>query len=228
MLKSLLLLALVPVVAQAATIFSPGNTVFGIRSDGTNFLIAVQGGDGGNNVYTDNNYPANESPDHIIDGVGQKYLNFAELNTGVMISPGGSSVVTSLQVWTANDAVGRDPASYSVYGTNQPLNGAGMPLSAFTLISTGSIALPGVLEGEFRNAGGAAVLNPANSATVNFANTTAYANYAIIFPTVKNEPGVNSMQVAEIQLNGTVVPEPASALLAGLGLGLFARRRRKA
>jgi hypothetical protein len=221
MLKSLLFLAILPMAAQAATIFAPGNQIFGIQSNGTNFLIATQ-------VGTGNGYPANESPDHAIDGVGQKYLNFGKTNTGIMASPsGGSSVVTSLQVWTANDAVGRDPASYAVYGTNQPLNAGGMALASFTLISTGTLALPGVNEGEFRNAGGAVALNPANSATVNFANTTAYANYAIIFPTLKNEPGVNSMQVAEVQLFGNFVPEPGSAMLAGVGALMLARRRRK-
>jgi hypothetical protein len=232
MLKSLLLISALPAATQAANIFAPGNQVFGVRSDGTSFLIATSGGDGGATVYTDNNWPGvnpdnppttfNEGPAHAIDGIGQKYLNFAELNTGIMVSPGSSSVVTSISIWTANDAPGRDPATYSVYGTNQPLNAAGMPLSAFTLISTGAITLPAT-----RNAGGTAVLDPLNLGTASFANTTAYANYAIIFPTVKDEPTVNSMQIAEVQLTGTLVPEPGSALLAGLGGLVLARRRRE-
>ncbi len=230
MIKTLLLITLLPAaVTHAAAIFAPGNLVYGVRSDGTSLLIASNGADGGNTNYTDNFWPGNiatpatnESPEHAIDGVGQKYLNFAELNTGIMVSPGGSAtVVGSLQVWTANDAMDRDPASYAVYGTNAALNGGGMALSQFTLISTGALNLP-----ISRNAGGTAVLDAANSTTVTFANSTPYLNYLVIFPTVRTETSANSMQVAEIQLF-TAVPEPGTAMLAGVGLTMLARRRRR-
>lgn len=66
-----------------------------------------------------NNWPANESPDHAIDGVGQKYLNFGREDSRFIVTPSsGSSVVTSLKFWTANDAEPRDPASYELWGTN--------------------------------------------------------------------------------------------------------------
>src|SRR5207237_9068912 len=73
--------------SASAQVFAPTDTVVGGRSDGTSFLVGAAGSDGGSTVYTDNVWPAAESPDHIIDRVGQKYLNFAELNTGVIVTP---------------------------------------------------------------------------------------------------------------------------------------------
>ncbi|MCA9200287.1 MAG: hypothetical protein KDA87_22260, partial [Planctomycetales bacterium] len=65
-----------PLFAQG--IFAPGDAVIGGQSDGTNFVAGVSGTAGGVN-----NWPGAEGPEHLIDGVGQKYLNFAEFNTGV-------------------------------------------------------------------------------------------------------------------------------------------------
>ena len=50
-----------------------------------------------------NQWPGAEGPQFAIDGVGQKYLNFGEFNTGVAVTPASSAVPTSIQVWTAND-----------------------------------------------------------------------------------------------------------------------------
>jgi len=207
--------------AQGAAIFAPGDAVVGGAVVGSDFVAGVAGTAAGIN-----NWPTNESPDHTIDGVGQKYLNFAEVNTGVLITPsfngGAGSIVTGLTLWTANDAVERDPASYELYGTNAAIGAGPYPLAGFTLISSGALALPAS-----RNAGGAAALDINNSQTVTFGNSSSYSSYLVLFPAVKNE-SANSMQIAEIQLDG-VVPEPATAGLAALSLGALAlRRRRKA
>jgi hypothetical protein len=211
----------------AAPIFAPGDGFFGGRSDGTSFLVGAAGTDGGATVYTDNVWPAAESPDHLFDGVGQKYLNFAELNTGIIVTPnfngGLGSVVTSMQLWTANDAEGRDPATYELYGTNAVVTGGGpFALNTFTLISSGGLALPTT-----RNAGGTAVLDVANSQTVTFTNTQGYKSYMILFPTIKSEPTVNSMQIAEVQVFGNAVPEPGSLGLLALGAVTAGLRRRR-
>jgi hypothetical protein len=215
------------VSAQAASIFAPGDAIFGGRSDGTSFLVGAAGTDGGNTIYTDNVWPAAESPDHAIDGVGQKYLNFAELNTGFIVTPnfntGLGSVVTSMQLWTANDAEGRDPATYELYGTNAVITGGGpFALNTFTLISSGSLALP-----VSRNPGGTALLVDTNSQTVTFANTQGYKSYMILFPTIKNEPAVNSMQIAEVQVFGNAIPEPSGIGLLALGAVTAGLRRRR-
>ena len=218
---------------DAAPLLTAGDTIFGGRLDRTasSFLVSAVGVDGGNTIYTDNFTPMNETPDHAIDGVGQKYLNFAELDTGIVVTPslGGTqgTIATSLQLWIANDSEPRDPSSYELYGTNQTITGPGpFALSNFTLISSGALALPSNLP--TRQPGGTAPLVDTNSQTVNFANSTAYRSYMVIFPTVKTEASANSMQIGEVELHGTVVPEPSTIGLLGLStLGVLSLRRRR-
>lgn len=185
-----------------------------------------------------NTWPVNETPNHAIDGVGQKYLNFIKLNAGVAVSPAGGGVPTSITVWAANDAVARDPSTFELYGTSSPASGAaGSSIGGLALIATGAFSLPAG-----RTLGGATALG-AFSSTATFANSTAYPTYVVVFPTVKDAATANSMQVAEIQLNttggaaifspndpivgGMLVPEPSTAILSGLGLALAGFRRRQ-
>ena len=81
----------------------------------------------------DSSYPAAEEPPFAIDGLvydqiemtSFKYLNFGQENSGFIATPsGGSSVVESFQITTANDAVERDPAMWEFYGTNDPIASA--------------------------------------------------------------------------------------------------------
>ena len=196
-----LLLACVPVwSALGVGIFSPTDPILGGKEDtasGT-FQIGTVGGAGANA------WPAAEAPQFTIDGVSQKYLNFGQTFTGILVTPqfngGNGSVASSMQIWTANDAVERDPLSYIVFGTNTSLDFAATTfnISDFTQISTGGLALPAG-----RNGGGATPLNDANSQTVAFSNPFGYKSYLIVFPTIKNTTGsANSMQVAEVQLFG--------------------------
>ncbi len=92
------------------------------------------------------------------------------------------------------------------------------------MISSGSLALP-----EGRNAGGNIPVDPAthHNQTVLFANSAWYTSYRITFPTLKDAAAANSMQIAEVQLLGTVIPEPGTLALLGLaGLAWLAPRRR--
>lgn len=169
--------------------------------------------------------PAGEVESHAIDDVGQKYLNFLDLLSGFAVTPSanaGGLPVTGLRFYTANDVVERDPASFVLFGSDAGLDGP------WTAIASGNLALP-----DARNAGGNTVMIPptgnlaANQQTVTFDNETPYAHYQLIFPTLKNAAVANSMQIAEVEF--LVVPEPATASLAGLALlvlGAIARRRR--
>lgn len=212
---SLIVLAGSLSLSHAAAIFVPGDTIVGGRSDGTNFVTGSAG-------FGFNQWPSGEVPGFVIDGVGQKYLNFGKEDTGVIVTPSaGSSIATSITLWSANDAPERDPASYSVYGTNSTILGAGPNAVAdFTLISSGPLALPLT-----RNLGGANPLLPENSQTVAFANTNAFTSYMVVFPTLRDSGAANSMQIAEIQLNS--IPEPSTGLLSLLAAtALLGRRRR--
>lgn len=211
--------------AYSVSILSPGDSIYGVWNNGGSIEVAGTGLTGGLN-----NFPSYESPDHAIDGVGQKYLNFAETHAGFMVSPafnsGNGSVVTSLQIWTANDAESRDPASYELYGTNEDLDAGGMFLDQFSLISAGALSLP-----SSRNPGGSTPLDNVNSQTVTFANTLAYRNYLLLFPTVKDSSSANSVQMAEAQLFGdagpTKVPDTGATLptlAAVFGTLVFFRR----
>lgn len=183
-----------------------------------------------------NNWPGGETPGFAVDAnSGTKYLNFAKLNTGYIFTPSvGSTVVTGINFTTANDSPDRDPASFVLYGSNSLVAsataGATFDVSGgFTQIATGALALTDTR------------LTAGGNAT--FANSTGYTTYLLVFPTVKNASGANSMQIAEAVLQtaggavagtGTIgggllatVPEAGSTSLLGLaGLGLLTRRRR--
>ena len=134
--------------------------------------------------------PGNEQAFHAIDGnFSTKYLNFAKLNTGFIVTPSlGESIVRSISLATANDAVDRDPSSYILYGTNDAILSTDHSLGNsedWTEIASGDLSLP-----DSRNTSGT---------VVNFPNARAYFSYRLIFPTVKDAGTANSMQIAEVQ-----------------------------
>lgn len=152
-------------------------------------------------------YPLNESPAKAIDqDPNTKYLNFGEERAGLIITNvEGPSKVATMRLTTANDAPDRDPASFELWGTNDLItslnNTDGLNNENWTLLSQGLLTLPaGRLD--------ATTVVPINS-------TTAYQSFKVVFPTVKNAAGANSMQIADIQL---FVPEPTGLALAACGL----------
>ena len=59
-------------------------------------------------------YPTNEDPTNAIDGIADKYLNFGKEGSGFIVTPGAPIAVESFQITTANDAPGRDPATWAL------------------------------------------------------------------------------------------------------------------
>lgn len=169
--------------------------------------------------WTGSSYPSGERPAMALDqNLGTKYLNFGEERSGLIITHSGGPIqVGFMQLTTANDAPERDPSSFDLYGTNDPIqsednsNGAGGEV--WTLITGGPLALPDT-RGD-------------SSTVVPIFADTAYTSYRLIFPTVKNAAAANSMQIADVQF--LPVPEPSSFVLLALGLatGWAAMRRRR-
>lgn len=170
-------------------LLAPGDPVVGGQKRGDFFVPGTVGFIGGNH------WPAAENPSNAIDGRlhTSKYLNFGKKDTGLLVTPGiGGSVVTELHVFVANDNDGRDPASYELYGTNAELSGDTIPMSAFTLISSGPLNLPSA-----RNDAPGKTFGQ----SIAIENTTAYRSYLIVFPTIKRS-SMPCMQVGDVQLVG--------------------------
>ncbi len=225
-LKSLLLgagLACSPLSASAASLLLPTDSIIGGALVASDFQVGVVGTAAGVN-----NWPAGEPPQDMINGIigggGEKYLNFARLNTGVIITPAASAsaslLINSMTLWTANDAPERDPADYQLFGTNSPISGAGpFAFSLFTLINEDSLALPPDRDLVADATG--------FSQTVTIGATAAYTSYLLLFPNVKG-PGGNSMQISEVQFDASpAIPEPGTASLGALALLGLLRRNRK-
>jgi hypothetical protein len=173
------------------------------------------------NPGSDSMYPTTERPLEAIDGLttsSSKYLNFAREGTGLIITPGqGPSIVTSFQVWTANDVAARDPSAYQIFGTNDPIISADNSdgtAENWTMITSGTMTLP-----DLRNVAGD---------LISFSNGTAWRSYKIVFTDNKGpDSGANSIQFAELIFNGTIVPEPSSAGVLALACGAVGVGRRR-
>ncbi|NEQ74420.1 MAG: hypothetical protein F6K23_16110 [Okeania sp. SIO2C9] len=213
--------------ANAAQLLSPSDQIIGGQLSDGQFNVGTDG-----LLLGSNNWPENELPEELINGAiggeNEKYLNFGEFNTGIIVTPTGAtgglgSIVSSIEFWVANDAEARDPASYEFYGTNNSIGGvSSYSIGDFSLISSGSLSLPSQRDTVTDTTG--------FSQIVNFANNVAYTSYMLVFPTVKNSSLANSMQLSEVQFYGTVVsetpaatPEPSLVIsliaLSGLMLG---------
>jgi hypothetical protein len=178
-------------------------------------VVVVSGADDAPPVAT--NPPAAEGAANAIDNTVNKYLNFQDYGSGFIVTPSrGASIVRAVRLYTANDAPERDPSSFLLEGSTAGANGP------FTVIYGSTVTLPGN-----RNATGAPI-NPdtQNFVDVAFGNTTPYTAYRLTFPTLRDGVNANAMQIGEVELLGTVVPEPATLGLLSLGaLGLLRRRR---
>lgn len=162
-----------------------------------------------NSRYT-NTSVYNEGPLRVLDQrTDTKYLNTSFNHAGFIVTPAsGPAVVRSMVLTTANDAPDRDPSGWILYGTNDPIasqdNGNG-EAEAWTLVAQGNLDLPAERFAE--------------SGPIDFTNTTAYASWKLVFPSVKN-PGQALMQIAEVQFHtgaggtGTAVLAPRDLALA--------------
>ncbi len=163
---------------EISDITGPGAVVLGVPNE-------VR--DGSITGWPDGEHPALA----LDDNTGTKFLHFAGevAPTGLQIAPTvDSTVVTGLSLTTANDAVERDPITYEVYGSNESIDGP------YELIAAGDIV-------DFFQADAWPRFTK-NATPIIFENTVAYAYYQVMFPTVRDAAGANSMQIAEVELLG--------------------------
>jgi hypothetical protein len=192
-------------VPKTINIFHPGDVVAGIQTSGGSA----------------NSPSAEPAPSAVDSNAQSKYLNFNQVGAGIFEMPAiGATVANGLVLTSANDSPERDPASYEVWGTNDPNNSDINPVvnnnwqSSYTLISSGAVP---TFAGRF------------SEQFIPFTNTGSYTSYVVDFPSVANPSAANSMQIADIQLSGQLaVPEPGTfALFAVAGAGLLVVRLRR-
>ena len=167
--------------------------------------------------------PPHEGAEKVADGdVHTKYRNFGKANSGFIVTPSvGLTTVSAFIITTASDFPERDPGSWELYGTTDPITSPDFSQGVsenWQLIASGNFSLPDN--------------RLATSVPIQFENAVPYLSYRMVFPTLKDpsSPNADSVQFAEIQLYGSVaspdfpVPEPGSLTLVSpalllLGLG---------
>jgi hypothetical protein len=131
-------------------------------------------------VATSNNSPGSEGVANAINNTDSKYLNFDRVNTGFTVTPGvGDTIVTGLTLKSANDAPDRDPANYTLEGSNDGVE--------FVPISSGNV--PPFPTRFFKNY----IFFPEN--------TKSFKSYRLIFP-LTTGPSTCCMQIAEVEFLG--------------------------
>jgi hypothetical protein len=185
-----------------------------------------------------------EDPRFAIDDTTQKFLNFgtdgdqaspytpaAILKIVPILGTGtGGTVVSAVRFYTANDAVARDPSNFTLLGSTDGVNYVAIATSGVTLPNTGADTGTQTNSNAGRNSAGQPIVTPGlYAATVNLTNTIPYTSYEISFNHVRDDVSANSVQIAEVELLGTVVtPEPGmgALLLSGVWAAGMRRRRR--
>ena len=149
-------------------------------------------------VPTSYNSPGNETSPNAFDGsASTKYLNFDKQNMGVGIKLTTGRPVSSIGFITANDVTGRDPMTFSLFGSNDGVTWFIITQNTPTQVSTNRYA---------------------QSPITVLSNTTAYAYYFIQFPTMRNT-GDNSIQIGEIQLLYDSASSATSTASGSMNLG---------
>ena len=110
-------------------------------------------------------------------------MNFGRLNTGLDVTPAAPTQLVGLTITSANDAPGRDPATFLLIG----LTRAGTP----KLVATGEVP---------------AFASRGQKQTFYLSDASdSFSAYRVVFPTVHSaapDPLNNSMQLAELELLG--------------------------
>ena len=121
--------------------------------------------------------PGGEEVDRVIDQTNFKFLDLNRANTGFIVNTGFSSLANRIEFTTANDFPIRDPADYTLAGSNDGVS--------WTNIASGTI--PCIATRLFARG-------------FSFSNVTFYTWYRVSFADVCGGGGADAMQIAEVQL----------------------------
>jgi hypothetical protein len=152
------------------------------------------------------NNPGSEGVANAIDNQPTKYLNFDAADgtdVGFIVTPSvGLTRVTGIAMQSANDAPERDPKDVRLEGSNDETV-TGWAEGNWTVIA--EITVPAYTE-RFQ------------TQTFQFENLIPYRHYRWTVLEVQDVAAANSMQIAEVELLGKVVPsdvtQPGDALIA--------------
>jgi hypothetical protein len=204
--------------APLAIVSSTNNASLQSGDPGTLISDILQAGDTLSDFNNTNDFPYDSIPPafdmgvgNVEDGTLNQYVNFGTNGSvppfggpvGFVVTPQvGTTVAKGVRFFTSSSHPEDDPANYFLEGST---NGG----TTFAPISGGPLALP-----PQRNAAG----GPINVASqvfqeVDFANTTAYTTYRLTVTNVNNgNIASNGMQVAEVQIIGSLPPVPPNIL----------------
>lgn len=166
--------------ASGSSFLVPGSPILAIQQQEPNF------------ENSESSSPEFEGVENLLDGsTATKYLNFGKENTGFIVTPSaGSSVVRAFTLSTANDAEGRDPVNWELFGTNDAVitvaHQSGLGREEWTSIASGTLSLPLA-----REIAGSQVI---------FNNNDAFTSYKWICRSIK-DTAENSLQFSEFQFD---------------------------
>jgi hypothetical protein len=197
--------------------------IYNTALTGLEILVAMEGvehvditapGDIVQGVPNDGDWPSTyrpETPDMAIDDkTWTKYLHFkgdfepdpGTGGTGFQVTPSaGATIVTGLTLITANDYPGRDPIAFELSGSNVGIDGPYELIASDYIVDFDqALAWPRLAM---------------NATPISFENYTAYGHYQLIFTAIRGPVwgGVNSMQIAEVELLGISAPAGANIIL---------------
>lgn len=161
-------------------------------------------------IASSSNSPGSEGVANAIDGQPTKYLNFDLDNdaaagpkpAGFVVSPAvGATRVTGISLQSANDAQDRDPKVVTVEGSNDAAitafdSGTWEPIATISDIPNW-VTVFGDTDNRFK------------TQVFEFENLKAYRHYRVIV-TETQGPSTCCMQIAEVELLGSVLPGDVS------------------
>ena len=129
---------------------------------------------------------------------------------GLVVTPAaGSTLVTGLRIYTANDVVERDPADFQLEGSTD--GGA-----TYTLIVAGPLNLPAARADAAQ--GFDPTVQPMQE--ILFTNHRSYTTYRLTFNNVKNDSVASNLQIGEVEFLGVTASASPVLTVVASGSGL--------